>query len=777
MEEFQPKAPLDFSSILELLERNAQKYPKKEAVISVEPHSGEFNSLTHQDLKETVFEVAALLESLDIRKGDKYAILMHNSVEVLLFELAGALLGATTVPLDIKRDTLPRKIFKLKQTAAKALFINSEEALAELPQIKQELSELKILDWKDFESFHKLLPEANKKLEMNNSLDTDYVVLYTSGTTNMPKGVPLTVKACLLNAMGIAAWQKMTDQERFNIVLPLHHINSTIFCLSTLIKGGTVILNKVYSSSKFWQVVSDFKCTNTSIVPTILHDLLARKDEPRPDTSTLTKMCIGSAPVLPEQTYAFYKEFKIRITQGYGQTETALRVSGVPVELSEESYLEMIKTNSIGTQLANNKLAILDPDNNPKEEGEEGEICIAGPTIAKGYLNDPQATKHSFKNGWFHSGDLGYYKKQTVTLASGEKLEDKFHFIIGRIKEIIIKGGVNVSPSAIEDGLLKDFPAIKEVSVVGYPDARMGEEIAAVIVVKDEYDKNQLEKDILKGPTAELTKYEIPKKVFFVSELPKTSTGKIQRVEAKSWVSKWLSQKGALDVRVIKPEETEVLKKVAEINNQGFKDVHSTWEDFQKRAQNATLFGVFNDQGEVLGSLSCVQLKMGDLESMKTWDKVTANGTLSNNDPKGDTLVCVAISVKRTLKEESAEQKADEEKLQKLAKEKIEEYVNLSKDYVLNFHAKAKGGVSGATFWKILEAGRPEDKESMGYNVLLKYPQITPDTEIVNESDASPSFRLMEEAFLTAQRKGIRNIVAFSRPGGFRKYLLSLADK
>ncbi len=762
MEEFQPKTPLNITSILELLEKNANSYTQKEAVISVDPHTGKFDSISHLDLKNLVFQTASLLNSLGIKKGDKYAILMPNTAEVLLFELAGALIGATTVPLDMKRDTLPRKIFKIKETDAKVLFTSSEE---ELPRIKT-------VAWKDFTGFKKLLPQVPKNIELNKGLETDYIILYTSGTTNMPKGVPLSIRACLLNAMGIATWQKMTDRERFNVVLPLHHINSTIFCLSVLLMGGTVVLNKIYSASKFWNVVSNFRCTNTSIVPTILHDLLARKDEPKPDTSSLKKMCIGSAPVLPEQTLAFYRAFKTRITQGYGQTETALRVSGVPVELSEKSYLQMIKTNSIGTQLANNKLAILDSENNPKEEGEEGEICIAGPTIAEGYLNDPQSSAHSFKNGWFHSGDLGYYKKQTVTLAAGENLEDKFHFIIGRIKEIIIKGGVNVSPSAIEDGLLKDFPAIKEVSVVGYPDARMGEEIAAVIVIKDGYEKSELEKDILKGPTAQLTKYEIPKKVFFVSELPKTSTGKIQRVETKSWVSKWLSQKGALDVRIIRPEETEILKKATEINNQGFKDVHSKWEDFQKRAQSGTLFGVFNDKGDVLGTLSCVQMKMSDLEKIKTWDEVTASGTLQNNDPKGDSLVCVAISVKRTPREEPAEEKADEEKLQELAKKQIEDYVKSGKDHVLNFHAKSKGGVLGATFWKILENGRKEDKESMGYNVLLKYPQINQDTEITNESDASPSFRLMEEAFLTAQRKGIKKIIAFSRPGGFRKYLL-----
>lgn len=726
MEAFLPGAPLDISSILELLERNAQKYPKKEAVISVDPHTLKFSILTHPDLKNLSLQTATLLSNLGIKKGDKFAILMHNCAEVLLFELAGALIGATTVPLDLKRDTPERINYKLQETKAKILFTKS---------------------WKDFSAFKKLLPRA--KVEINNGLDTDYVILYTSGTTNTPKGVPLTINSCLLNAMGIAVWQKMTDQERFNVVLPLHHINSTIFCLSVLLKGGAVILNSVYSATKFWTVVSKFKATNTSIVPTILHDLLARRDEPRPKNSSLKNICIGSAPVLPDQTLKFYKTFKIRVTQGYGQTETALRVSGVPVDLPEKEYLKILKSNSIGRPLANNKLAII-----------KGEICVYGPTLSKGYLNNPGATKEAFKDGWFHSGDLGYFTKP-------------YYFIFGRIKEIIIKGGINISPSAVEDVLLKAFPQIKEVSVVGFPDERMGEEIAAVIVIKEGYDKNELKSSILEGKNLLklISPYELPKKVFFFEELPKTSTGKIQRVEAKSWVAKFILEERKLNVRMINPDETDILKSAVLINNEGFKDVQADLDEFRQRAKNGKLFGVFNGLEELLGSLSCVRLKMDDLEKIKTWNEATAKGTLKNNDFSGDALVCVAISVKRHFKEVPAEKKIEES----LAKEKIEEYVKSRKDYVLNFHAKSKGGLPGATVWKILEKGRKKDKESMGYNVLLKYPEIK--QKIIKTPNASPSVMLIEEAMVTAKEYGIKYVIAFSRPGGFRKYLLSILQQ
>ncbi|MEK7065478.1 MAG: class I adenylate-forming enzyme family protein, partial [Patescibacteria group bacterium] len=449
-------------SVEELLESHAKS--NKDAIIAVDSDQDASLIISYSELTSAAKRTASYLAALGITKGDRFAILMHNAPEVLIFELAGALLGAATVPLDFKRDTIDRKIFKLRDTNSKALFIKFENGREnEVPQ----LPKLHVISWSSFDEFQSMLPKS-APLPTKGDPNDHYVILYTSGTTAHPKGVLLSQRACLLNAMGIIDWQKFTSDDRFNIVLPLHHINSTEFCLSMFLVGGTVILNSRYSTSKFWHTVSKYKATNTSIVPTILHDLLVRYDEFE-QVPSLKRMCIGSAPVLPEETLRFYETFNIRVVQGYGQTETALRVAGVPVDVSKDAYKTFVKSNTIGTELANNHLAIMDENNNEKKEGEHGEICISGPILADGYLNNPDETKKAFIDGWFHSGDLGYWK-----LIDGKK----YLFIIGRIKEIIIKGGVNISPSSIEDALLKAFPQIDEVSIVGYPDERMGEEIA-----------------------------------------------------------------------------------------------------------------------------------------------------------------------------------------------------------------------------------------------------------------------------------------------------------
>jgi long-chain acyl-CoA synthetase len=385
---FKPGAPINFSSVRDILETNEKIYGLKPSVITVNPHTLESFSINYSELKSVVFNTAAWLEKLGIRKGDRFSILMHNTAEVLIFELAGALIGATAVPLDSKRDTLERKLFKIKQTRSKALFETvGDESAQDIEEIKKKFPEVAVIGWSNFEEFKKLIGSGLPG-NIYEGLDKHYVILYTSGTTNMPKGVPLKASSCLLNAAGIAKWQKFTEEDVFNLVLPLHHINSTIFALALIISGGSIVMNTTYSASGFWKVIEKFGCTNSSIVPTILHDLLVRVNEYRelkPDTSSLKRICIGSAPVLPDQTLKFADTFKVRVIQGYGQTETALRVTGVPVDLEDDSYKEMVRLNSTGLALANCEVDILDENNNPKKEGEEGEVCISGPVLGDGY--------------------------------------------------------------------------------------------------------------------------------------------------------------------------------------------------------------------------------------------------------------------------------------------------------------------------------------------------------------------------------------------------------
>lgn len=749
-----------FGSVAELLSHHAKEFGEKEAIIGLDVDSGSTSSISYRELFEMAGKTANFLFAKGIRKGDRVAFAFENTPLILLLELGAGLLGASCVPLDVKRDTPERRAFKLKDSGAKVFFENEEE----------------------------ISPHPNPSVQSHvvsfSSLEDEYLLLYTSGTTANPKGVPLSLRALFANAQGIIEWQKLLQEDRFLIMLPLHHVNSTTMSLATLLAGGTIILASRYSASKFWDIAVDHRATITSVVPTILHDLLARKEEfsgKQRDLSSFKRILVGSAPVLPEETLRFMETFGINVVQGYGQTETALRVTGVPTDLPQEQYLEMTRENSIGKELAFCNVTILKEDGREADEGEEGEICIRGPVLGSGYLNNPEETEKAFSNGWFHSGDLGFYR-----MINGEK----YFFVKGRIKEIIIKGGVNISPAAVEDVLLKNFPEIDEVCVVGYADARMGEEIAAVISLqslassrlkpgfseKEFAERIQQEGSLSK--ISGLSSYEAPAKVFVTpTEIPKTSTGKIQRVKVKEMVAEWVVKEKAehLYCRLIGAGEKEILEKAVEINNKRW-PVASSKEEFEQRAKNGYLLGVFNEQGNLFGILSALQTTKEKLEEVETWDEATGKGTLQTHDPAGEVMLCASITV-------ADQSLASNEKKpgfisQGLADRVVSDYLQTNLDNVIRFHRKPKGGMErGGEVKKILPQGRPEDTDAMGYNVLMEYPEIDKRKRILKTKDFTPSVLLIEQAMQLAKEKGCTRVMAFSRPAQFRLHLAKALDE
>jgi long-chain acyl-CoA synthetase len=728
-----------FSSIAALLEHHAASFSNKEAIVAVHIDENEEQTLSYSQLAELVYQTANYLFRKGIQRGDRIAFSLENTLEILVLELAAGLLSASSVPLDMKRDTEERKRFKIEGASVKMVFDNTSE-LTELVREQP----------------------TTPSFTPNNSCEEEYVLLYTSGTTANPKGVPLSLKTFFANAEGIAKWQELSSDDRFLIVLPLHHINSTTMSLATLLAGGTVILSSRYSASKFWQTASRHHVTITSIVPTILHDLLTRKKEyfAKQYPLSFKRMLIGSAPVLPEETLRFIETFKIDVIQGYGQTETALRVTGVPINLPQNQYLDLVKRNSIGKELANSHVAILREDGSEAAEKEEGEICIRGPVLADGYLNDEKETEKAFSSGWFHSGDLGYYE-----IVEGEQ----YFFIQGRIKEIIIKGGVNISPAAVEDALLKNFPQIQEVAVVGYADERMGEEVAAVIVSQDDLSERIVQQGQL-GNIEGLSKYEAPSRVIMAKEeLPKTSTGKIQRVLVKEMIPQ--EKQVHFYTRLIAAEENTVLARALEINNKRW-DVPSDIAEFEQRAKNGYSIGAFDSEGEVQGTLSALQVSSEDLEKVATWDEVTGRGTLNTHDSNGEVMLCIAITVNDTS---VAGTVPATEVSQEAADAAIEEYLKTDLDNVIRFHRKPKGGMAkGAEVIKILPQGRPQDKDAMGYNVLVEYPALP--KNITRSKNASPAVLLIEHAMMLAKEKGCKRVVAFSRPAQFRLHLAKALD-
>ena len=506
-----------------LLKDRAEQQPHSPALIFCDSTADTRSVITYSEFERRTAALAGRMHrEFGIQRGDCVGLALPNCAEIPLLTLALFRLGATAVPLDLAKDVSARKRYKLKNAGAELLVVLPEHADAQ----RREMPDIQIATT---DQLLAAAPDADLEPEWTGDPKCEQhpnIVLYTSGTTGRPKGACITRQSLASNADGIIRWLGFDARERLNLVLPLHHINSTTFSIASLMAGGTLILNARYSVSAFWRVIARERATSASIVPTIMADLLARADEferEGHDISSLKKIMIGSAPVPPNIACQFVDRFGVRLVQGYGSTEVSLRVTGVPPDLPDDQYRDVLEQNAIGVELANNNLCI----DSGAGEGEIGEILVRGPVIANGYLNQPKATAEVFCNGWFHTGDMGYYRDLHAR---------RFYFIHGRKKEIIIKGGVNISPIAVENALRDACPELDAVYVIGLCHGRWGEDVGAAAIFKPAVKHpDHAARDILqRGQTGQipgLSMYEAPSRIIPVAheDLPLTSTGKVQR--------------------------------------------------------------------------------------------------------------------------------------------------------------------------------------------------------------------------------------------------------
>jgi long-chain acyl-CoA synthetase len=763
---------LPFASVVDLLTQHNASYPDKEAMVFIDVEAKAQKSYSYKDVYSMTASIAALLQNHGITKGDVIALHLSNCPEILLFHLAAWVIGAITVPLDLTRDSRDRKLFKLHTTNAKMLVTRSKQDGNDLQQNSPELILLALED---------LVFQKDTSLSKGMTPDSTALILFTSGTTAHPKGVSLTLENLFLNADGIADWLKITEDDRFFIVLPLHHINATTMSLATILRGGTVVLASRYSKSQFFSLMAQNACTLSSIVPTICLDLLSEREQFtkwKHDLHQVSRIQIGSAPVVQKDVAAFVDMYKIPLVQGYGSTETALRVAGVtPWGEKEILFQTLIKENTIGKELKWNNLRIQLPSGKEAKELERGEVCIRGPVVTTGYYNDEEETAKAFYNGWFHSGDIGYWK---------ELAGEKYYFIDGRSKEIIIKGGVNISPLAVEEAISSEFSEIKACFVVGIPDPRFGEEIAAVIIFHETCSRSRKReiKDILQSnrqtkklPT--LSAYESPLIVYDVSEslLPMTSTGKVQRVMIKAYVKDMRTSIAETEThlfRKLTPFDEAFVHQLVTIQERWGKNFSFSKQQAKESIANGVVIGAIEKRSEqVAGFILTLRVQKDAIEqlteSLKTYDQATSNLTLQAHDPNGDALLLVSVATQgKPFQEEIATDTYTQ--LLPQAKALIKEYVLSGRDPVLSLHMKPKAGMEKGAFpLHIIPHGRPIDKAAMGYSVIMQYPTL-PTTITVNP-DASLGVQLLEAAFQYAITQRVYHVYAYSRPAGFYKYL------
>lgn len=361
-------------------------------------------------------------------------------------------------------------------------------------------------------SLQEMMLKSSDDLEAIESADDDLAALiYTSGTTGLPKGVMLTQGNFRAECEVTETAIKTEPQDRFASLVPFFHVFGLAdVCVLSLYRGNASVLIPQYSPRKFIKTMIDTGVTLVLAIPTqYLHLMMAAKRR-KPAELPKLKFCISGAAPLPLKVIEAFKEiFGASIIEGYGMTESTSAVAVNPPE--------RIKEGSIGIPCPGIEMKVVDDEDKELETGKTGEIIIKGDVVSKGYFNLPDDTKETFKDGWLHSGDIGY------------KDEDGYFFITDRKKDIIIKGGFNISPKEVED-LLTQHPKIKEAVVIGLKEKEK-EKIKAFCVIAE--GESATREEVLEFCRKTLASYKTPDDIEFIEVLPKSATGKLLRKELK----------------------------------------------------------------------------------------------------------------------------------------------------------------------------------------------------------------------------------------------------
>jgi long-chain acyl-CoA synthetase len=516
VERNQAMSDLPVETLPELLRQRAKEAPDKPFLFFKD------QVWTRKELDLASDAIARKLEDLQITTGERAALILPNGPEFIIHFFGILKAGGIAVPVNtaLKEEEIS---FILKDSGASVLLIGSEHKASgnpfkHIPTLKTVLS-IPIGEKKSFwlDLGPAFLAKACRRFSGNGSnspLPDSATLIYTSGTTGFPKGAELTHRNYLFDVEKFVAATQMNESDRFLCFLPLFHVNAQVVTLlSPLYCGGAMVLMDKFSPKEFFETLSAKKATAFSGVPSVYSVLLGIPESANYDLSSLRFCICGAAPMPVEVFERFEKKFNAYILEGYGLSE------GTCVSSINPPPPQKRKIGSIGLPLKHQEMKILDANDRQLPRGETGEIAVKGENVMKGYWNNPEATLKTIRNGWLYTGDMGYQD------------QDGFFFIVGRSKEMIIRGGENIYPKEVEEALYR-HPAILEAAVIGLPNERWGEEVAAFVVLKE--GQGLSAKDIREFIKDKIADYKIPRRIEIVLALPKTATGKIQKLKLRA---------------------------------------------------------------------------------------------------------------------------------------------------------------------------------------------------------------------------------------------------
>jgi acyl-CoA synthetase (AMP-forming)/AMP-acid ligase II len=465
--------------------------------------------VTYGSLREQVQAMAEALAAAGIEPGHRVAIVLPNGLPAIVAFLAASIAG-TAAPLNSGYREEEFK-FYLEDTAARVLLCPADgadearkAAAGRVPVYSVQMDE---------KGFVRLTgAPANGQPRNSRTVsppqpDDIALVLHTSGSTGRPKRVPLRHKNLAASAHNIVKTYDLSPGDVSLCVMPLFHVHGLVAStISTLLSGGAVVAPGKFNPLSFWRTVRDNRVTWYSAVPTIHGLLLSRAGSERPagaEGLRFIRSCSASLP--PEMMHSLEGAFGAPVLEAYGMTEASHQMCSNPLPPASR------KPGSVGPGTGV-RISIMDAQGNHLLSGERGEAVIQGPNVVSEYENNPEATAASFTGGWFRTGDQGFLDAEGYLM------------LTGRLKELINRGGEKIAPREIDEVLLR-HPDVAEAVAFGVPHASWGEEVAAAVVLREP----QSESAILAHCREHLAEFKCPKKLYIVTTIPRTATGKIQR--------------------------------------------------------------------------------------------------------------------------------------------------------------------------------------------------------------------------------------------------------
>lgn len=453
-------------------------------------------SVTYDDLRRRVRGMAGALRAAGVRPGDRVALALPNGLDAIVAFLAAADAG-TAAPLN-PGYKFEEFCFYLVDTQARLLMVPQADApdarraaeQAGIPVVTPEI-------WSDGPAID---PAPHP------SPDDIALVLHTSGSTGRPKRVPLRHRNLAASARTIAATYALGPDDVSLCLMPLFHVHGLMAStMATLLTGGTVVVPARFNALTFWRIVRDYGVTWFSAVPT-MHQLILTRKRPGDEKLRFVRSCSAALP--PDLMRRMEEHFAAPVLEAYGMTEASHQMASNPLPPAAH------KAGSVGPATGV-RISIRDGQGLELPRAKAGEVCIDGPGVIREYENNPEATAKSFFGPWFRTGDQGILD------------DDGYLHLTGRLKELIIRAGENIAPREIDEVLLT-HPAVAEAVCFGVPHPTWGEEVEAAVVLRPETPAAETE--LIAFCRGRLADFKCPKKIHLVTAIPRTATGKIQRL-------------------------------------------------------------------------------------------------------------------------------------------------------------------------------------------------------------------------------------------------------